>query len=175
MYFYNLINDYKNGDKKSLEVLINHFHPLIKKMSKDLRYEEGSTDLIIFFIELMGRINFTNFRVITDSIIISYIQKSIKNKTIDLCRERIRKNIYFIDVELEEIYEEENSIELDVCFKEYVYNRFSGVQKDVIIFKYIKGYSDVEISDMLKISRQAVNSAKNRALKKVKDDYMDVV
>lgn len=175
MYFYNLISDYKKGDRKSLEVLINDFNPLIKKMSKDLHYEEGCTDLIIFFIELMGRIDFTNFRVVTDSIIISYIQRYLKNKTIDLCRERIRKNIDFIDIELEEVCEDESSIELDVCFKEYVSERFSGVQKDVIIFKYIKGYSDVEISEKLKISRQAVNSAKNRALKKVKDDYMDVV
>ncbi|HBF3254028.1 TPA: glycosylating toxin sigma factor TcdR, partial [Clostridioides difficile] len=47
----------------------------------------------------------------------------------------------------------------------------SGIQRKVIFYKYLKGYSDREISVKLKISRQAVNKAKNRAFKKIKKDY----
>ncbi len=43
------------------------------------------------------------------------------------------------------------------------------------MFKYIEGYSEKEISIILNISRQAVNSAKNRALRKLKDEYKKVI
>ncbi len=104
MYFYNLINNYKEGNDESLEILIDHFHPLIKKISKELEYEEGYTDLIIFFIELINKIKIYNFRMSTDSAIISYIRKSLNNKRIDLNRSYKRKIFKFINIDLEEIY-----------------------------------------------------------------------
>ncbi|WP_343099055.1 RNA polymerase sigma factor, partial [Clostridioides difficile] len=61
--------------------------------------------------------------------------------------------------------------EEDICFFDFILNELSGIQRKVIFYKYLKGYSDREISVKLKISRQAVNNAKNRAFKKIKKDY----
>ena len=48
------------------------------------------------------------------------------------------------------------------------YNK-QALQRDVILLRYYKDYSDREISEKLKISRQAVNRAKNRGLKRLKE------
>lgn len=48
------------------------------------------------------------------------------------------------------------------------FERIIWYSKKSYFYKYLKGYSDREISVKLKISRQAVNKAKNRAFKKIK-------
>lgn len=174
MYFYNLITEYKNGNQSSLEILLNRFEPLIKKLGRNLNYEESSTDLNIFFIELINTIDLSKFNKISDYVIISYIKKALINKKVDLIRKRGR-NFEYCDIEFNELVNESIGIEEDVCFRNYINSRLKGVQKKVIIYKYLKGYSDVEISEILKISRQAVNSAKNRAFKTLREDYRDII
>ena len=41
-------------------------------------------------------------------------------------------------------------------------------EKEIINLRYFKEYSDIEISQKLRISRQAVNKTKNRAITKMK-------
>ena len=49
--------------------------------------------------------------------------------------------------------------------------KLSIIQKRVIVYKYLEGYSDIEISKILKISRQAVNKLKNRGLENIRKNY----
>ena len=51
-------------------------------------------------------------------------------------------------------------------------NCLSQKQKLIMIYKYIYGYSDIEISMLLNISRQAVNRLKNRAITTLKEYYI---
>ncbi|HAQ41984.1 MAG TPA: hypothetical protein DCM73_14895 [Clostridiales bacterium] len=45
------------------------------------------------------------------------------------------------------------------------------LQKKIIVYRYIYGYSSQEIAQKLKVSRQAVNRTKNRAIKVIKTVY----
>ena len=55
------------------------------------------------------------------------------------------------------------SVEVDIILKEAL-NTLTILQQNVIIYKFIIGYSDAEIGDILSISRQAVNRIINRGL-----------
>nr|WP_280955290.1 sigma factor-like helix-turn-helix DNA-binding protein [Clostridioides difficile] len=176
--FYELIILSRSNSAENLQELLITFKPLIKKLSKFLYYEEGETDLIIFFIELIKSINLNNFTKQNDAIIVKYIHKSLLNKMFQLSKKQSRSKLQFLELNenmlnLRNNYPNEYIFEEDICFQEYIFNELSGIQRKVIFYKYLEGYSDIEISIKLKISRQAVNKAKNRAFKKIKKDYED--
>lgn len=173
--FYELIILSRSNSVDDLQEILFDFEPLLKKLSKFLRYEEGSTDLIIFFIELIKKMNLEKFKVKSDGVMVKYIHKSLLNKTFELSKKYSKAKFEFVEFDenilnindhLEKYFFEEN-----ICFDEYIFKELSGIQKKVILYKYLKGYSDKEISIIFKISRQAVNKAKNRAFKKIKKDY----
>ncbi|MGO1042553.1 sigma factor-like helix-turn-helix DNA-binding protein [Clostridioides difficile] len=173
--FYELIILSRSNSVDDLQEILLIFEPLLKKLSKFLHYEEGSTDLIIFFIELIKKMDLEKFKVKSDGVLVKYIHKSLLNKTFELSKRysktkfefvEFNENILNMNDNLEKYFFEEN-----ICFDEYIFKELSGIQKKVIFYKYLKGYSDKEISMKFKISRQAVNKAKNRAFKKIKKDY----
>ncbi|MGX8127957.1 RNA polymerase sigma factor [Clostridioides difficile] len=176
--FYELIILSKSNSVEDLQKLLITFKPLIKKLSKFLYYEEGETDLIIFFIELIKSINLNNFTKQNDATIVKYIHKALLNKMFQLSKKQSRSKLQFLEfnenmLNLRNNYPNEYVFEEDICFHEYIFNELYGIQRKVIFYKYLEGYSDIEISMKLKISRQAVNKAKNRAFKKIKKDYED--
>ncbi|NMS91827.1 sigma-70 family RNA polymerase sigma factor [Clostridioides difficile] len=174
--FYELIVLSRSNSVDNLQELLFMFKPLIKKLSRLLHYEEGETDLIIFFIELVKNINLKNFTKKSDAAIVKYIHKSLLNKTFELSRRYSKTKFKFVEFDenmlnMKNNYQNRCVFEEDICFCEYVLKELSGIQRKVIFYKYLKGYSDKDISVKLKISRQAVNKAKNRAFKKIKKDY----
>ncbi|MCC0627919.1 MULTISPECIES: sigma factor-like helix-turn-helix DNA-binding protein [unclassified Clostridioides] len=173
--FYELIISSRRNSVEDLQEILFTFEPLLKKLSKFLHYEEGNTDLIIFFIELLKKMDLEKFNMKNDGAIVKYIHKSLLNKTFELSKKYSKikfkfvefdENVLNIDIQLDKCFFEES-----ICFYEYVFKELCGIQRKVIFYKYLKGYSDKEISMKLNISRQAVNKAKNRAFKKIKNDY----
>lgn len=174
--FYELIVLARNNSVDDLQEILFMFKPLIKKLSRVLHYEEGETYLIIFFIELIKNIKLSSFAEKSDAIIVKYIHKSLLNKTFELSRRYSKMKFNFVEFDenvlnMKNNYQSKSVFEEDICFFEYILKELSGIQRKVIFYKYLKGYSDREISVKLKISRQAVNKAKNRAFKKIKKDY----
>ncbi|HAU5251243.1 TPA: sigma-70 family RNA polymerase sigma factor, partial [Clostridioides difficile] len=74
--FYELIVLARNNSVDDLQEILFMFKPLVKKLSRVLNYEEGETDLIIFFIELIKNIKLISFSEKSDAIIVKYIHKS---------------------------------------------------------------------------------------------------
>lgn len=56
-------------------------------------------------------------------------------------------------------------------FENTYFLHLTELQRKIILLKYIYGYSDQEIANRLKISRQAVNRAKNRGVKIIRENY----
>lgn len=56
----------------------------------------------------------------------------------------------------------------DIVLTSILIDSLTKQQKYVIAMKFIYGLSENEIAEILKISRQAVNRTKNRALQKLK-------
>lgn len=49
----------------------------------------------------------------------------------------------------------------------------SSKQREVIILKYIKQMTDIEIAEYLGVTRQSVNRLRNRAVEKIKSSYIE--
>ncbi len=161
---FNLIEKSKNDDKEALLEIIYNFKPTIKKFSNQLSYDGAETDLIISLIELVKEINLNKLNMKNDGIMVNLIYNSLKNKTIDLFRKNILRNKVEYGIDLDMI-EDESKKDMEVnIFIHDALNILSSLQRDIVIEKYFKGYSDSEIANRFNISRQAVNRLKNRAL-----------
>lgn len=99
----------------------------------------------------------------------NFIYRSLYNRKIDLYRKNIRRIIEECDENIALLPDRSSSeAETRILFKD-VLKALSTLQRDVILLRYYKDYSDREIAEKLKISRQAVNKAKNRGLKRLKE------
>lgn len=164
---YKSVLQIQNGDKEELMFVVKKFQPLIKKYKRKLNYEESETDLIIALIEIVLSLKLNNFTSYTDGALTKFIHNSISNKSIDLFRKFIHKkeecelNFDIADVSIKDDLS-------DKIFIKELLSKLPNKQKFIIIEKYFKCKSDVEIAHNLNISRQSINRSKNEALKKLK-------
>ncbi|WP_099191015.1 RNA polymerase sigma factor [Tepidibacter mesophilus] len=163
-----LVKKSKDKDKEALTQIINKFKGTIKKFSKQLEYEEAEIDLIIGVIETIGKIKLSNLELKNEGAITNYIYNSIKNKRTELYRKHVKGISKELEINLE-ITEDKTNYQLeDKIFIDNLLNLLTDIQRIILVEKFLKGYSDLEISNKLHISRQAVNKSKNRALKRLK-------
>ena len=165
-----VIRKSKQGNKEALLYIINKFIPLIKKYARILNYEEAETDLIISLIEIIQHMKSSKFNKGNDGMIISYIHNCMKNKRIDLYRKYVKNSIAEVEINLD-ILEGKNYNFEDSLLIEDMLNNVTDLQRKILISKYIYGYSEVVISKKSGISRQAVNRAKNRAVKCIREKF----
>ncbi len=164
MGLYSLIEAAQNKDKQSTVDILSHFHPTIKKLSNGLYYEEAETDLIIVFLELIKSMNIKRFSNADEKQIASFIHKYLKNKSLNLFRDN--KTRYKPCIEANYDLLEDKSIP-NICnslFISLLLDSLIPLQREVIVYKFVYGFSDKEIAKQLKVSRQAINRIKNRAL-----------
>ena len=153
-------------EKTFMLELIKKFNPLIQKYSLllEIDKDDAISELTLEFIEIVnsfpGKKNY-----ISDKYILSYIRKCIRNAYIAKSTETAK---------LKAVYLEDSFDSEPACFQHStvwisdILAALSLTQRKVILLKYYYGYSVVEISKKLSISRQAVNQAKNRGLRKLK-------
>lgn len=163
------IYDYQvNKNKKSLNILLIHFDEIIYNISKKIKYEEAHTDLIIAFIELLDKVNLVKYN--TNEKITKLIIHSLKNKRIDLFRKYILN--YQSDISLNiDILNNNNIYKLDdsKIILEDLFKILSFNQKNVMILYFVYQYTDTEISQILKISRQAVWQIRKKSIMLLRD------
>ena len=148
-------------------------------------FADSKQELTLFLFELIRKIDVSKFPTDDSDTLNRYICVSLRNKCITLAKENyneLNHRIQFED-EVEEVgileqaflkldvqkniqFETIQSVELEEAL-----NGLSPKQKDVIVYKYIYGFSDVEIGKMFNISRMAVNRLKNRAFEILKEYY----
>lgn len=166
--FFEIVENASLGSEDSMMEVIGKFTPTIKKFSRELGYETSETDLIISLINIIKRIKLNTLKLDNDGVIISYIYNALKMKKIDLFRKHVKGIQDELEINLELIKGEDdrnyNDIENKLFVKE-ILQILTKNQRDVLVKKFIEGYSDIEIADNLHISRQAVNKMQNKALK----------
>ena len=144
---FELIEEANNADKNALLKIIFRFNYTIKKFSRDLKYDGAESDLVISLIEIIKEINLLTIHIKSDGAIVNFIYRSLYNRKIDL----YRKNIIRIKEECNENLEllpDRSSIEAEtrILFQD-VLKALSTLQRDVILLRYYKDYSDREISE----------------------------
>lgn len=55
--FYNLLVKAQLGNQEAMLELINRFQPLLKKYARKMEYDDAYEDCVLFFIELIKKIN----------------------------------------------------------------------------------------------------------------------
>lgn len=165
--FYKVISQAQNDDKQAIMFVINKFKPLIGKYSYLLKYDDASSDLIISLIEIIKKMPIhTNENLKIDKFLVGYIASAIKNRYIYLSKKYYKVYLNEITLNLNNI-NIGNSEKFDLDDKIFVWqllDKLSKLQREVLILKFIKDYSDKDICKTLKISRQSVNRTKNRGL-----------
>jgi RNA polymerase sigma factor (sigma-70 family) len=158
----------QNNNKECMLSIIEKFKPLVKKYSNKLNYDGADSDLVISLIETINCIPiYKNAKFNEDKYIVGYINTSIKHKYIQLSK----KNTNIIDKEIEldlniisnhEVMEDWNLI--DTIFLSNLVDKLSSYHKNIIRKIFMYNISEADLAKELKISRQSVNRAKNRAL-----------
>lgn len=170
-----LVEAAQNGDKGAMLDLIKKFMPLFKKYAIKLKYEDAYQDILLYYIELIKRLNLKKLTATKDEILVSYINISIinfyKKKMQKLIVER--KEIVFSDLTEEQVYyadvqsakEDKINVPLEFGMKKILNEN----EYRILYLIYIEGYNTAEIARGLHKSRQTVNQTKQRALRKIKN------
>ncbi len=157
----------QSGSEEHVIKLYNKFLPLIKGYGRKLNYEEAESDFTIFLLEYIKKIDLNKFKNRSDGEIVNYVKLIFKNKYIDILRLIMNKKIETTTLETEFMCND--------CYKnlenEYFFSLIKDlttIQKKIIVGRYFHGYSDNNLSKILKISRQAVYKHRKRALELIK-------
>lgn len=166
-----IIEKFKNQDMGVFETLYDEFKKLIMFYSVKLYYDDAASDLTLFLIELFYQIDLRKFESDDSVSLKKYIAAAIRNQYILLSQQRaiyqkMSNKLYDSIDEYQPAFEER--VSLIECI-----NILSEKQKMIIIYRYIYGYTNFEISALMGISRQAVNQLKNRALLTLKEFLLE--
>lgn len=157
-----LILKIKEQDMAAFPLIFDEFKKLINFYGAKLGYEDAASELTLFLIELLYEINIARFPSNSDEDIHKYIAASIKNKYIALSRAKL-KNTIFENELWEDCCGYTEDFDCRFCFTQGV-SCLNSVQRKIIIYHYVYGYSIAEIAKLLGVTRQAVNRSKNQAL-----------
>lgn len=166
----------KLPDESSCLELVERFEPLLKKYAALIDQEDAFEDLRCFFIELVNKMKFKEVANKSEGHIVNYIATSVYNHYIYLS-----KCSRFSPTLFSELSEEQmafidyiSAYEFDATLSEYFTGNTGLKDREIRILYmyYVQQYSVKEIADHFKISRQAVNQSKLRAVEKIKKALM---
>ena len=156
------IKEFKNQNMQNFGSLYQEFERLILYYSKKLYTDDAVEELTLFFIELITEIDLNKFKNDSSVSLQSYIAVCIRNKFISLSiAEKRRKELRA------DFFEQTMGYSLELDKKISIFSALKILpeqQRKVLVYKYVYLYNDVEIAEILNITRQAVNRLKNRGL-----------
>lgn len=174
-----VINNSQRGDGNATLSLINKFNPLLKKYSRKLYYEDAYNDLLIDFLELLHDMRTDSLQDRSDAVTVSYIATSIHNSYVRRLAwiKRSQTTLLYSELSEQELYDIESICSTTDKYSECDFSAFKQLltasELSVITSIFFRGYTTTETAHLLGISRQAINQAKLRALKKIKILYWD--
>lgn len=162
-------------DISNIMELVDLFNPLIKKYAYLLSDEDAYNDLRLEFIEIIIKIDLNRIKNTQNGSLIAYLEKSFRNEYIKKARRLLSyqcKNYMVGEMPEKEAVKPQTQLsstdyyrELDYLFLDKYLTR---LEFETIILIFYYGYSVLEISKIKKVSRQAVNQLKNKAIFKLR-------
>lgn len=166
-----LIKRFKNQDMSAFSEIYDNFKNLINSYSYKLGGEDYNQELTVFLLELLYDVELSRFMDDCSDGLNRYILVSIRNKYYAMSREKQEYNNFLHNGDINQLYCRPTA-DAKLLIKEML-KLLSKKQRDIIIYKYIYGYSDTELGALLNISRQAVNRLKNRAVEAMYEYYIN--
>lgn len=163
----NKVKNFKAGNKAEFSGIFAEFERLIHFYTNRVGLEDTFQELTLALIEVLADCNPARFA--SDEALRRYIAVCIRNRYI-----LFSKHCCFSDRSLEDCDPADCDTEkAETQFLEDALERLSDKQRLVVVYKYLYGYSDEEISAFLRITRQAVNRLKIRAMEQLRFYYFD--
>lgn len=170
----NLILDILNIQKDTTDLLkvIKKFTPLLLRYSQKLQYEDSFYDLQLVLIQTLISINVKMFE--NDFGLLAYLKKTVYTAYIKISKKHEKDSSmirFYNQMEHKEIemienkyskYDDYSLIELSELANQLTKKEYSTIYR-----YFIKNYSILQIAKQDKISRQAANKNKVRALRKI--------
>ncbi|WMJ77307.1 MULTISPECIES: hypothetical protein [unclassified Sedimentibacter] len=171
-----ILNAVKNNEEKSKLLILEKFRNSIDYYARKLNYYCAKTDLIIFMLTLINKLNLEKFKNFEERTAVKYIQISIKHEYIRLSKKNSYINSHEVLINTDIIdyidkYKEELPSEGSE-FINYMAENLVGNQKKVFLYS-LNGYSNTEISKLIGISKQAVGKIKKRIALKFVEEHQN--
>lgn len=164
-----LIEDMRNKDTQVFLKILTNFEKLIELYAFRLKgYVEDYRQSA--FLELYEVVRVINLERFNDEgeMLSHYLAVCIRNHFFKFSKDIVKGKI--ILAKAIDAYRLEDALdELSKPIFEDARNVLTDLQFRIIVYKYVYRLSDADIADMLKVTRQAVNRAKNRALNILRD------
>lgn len=168
----NLIENYKNGNEESFMEIILAMNPAIRKYAKQLfkmEYEDMHQEMIIALLVATKKIaNYNNeFECITD------LLNALKYRYFELCKQSKRKeNEQHVEDEIlfNTIIDTKNPYDNSTFLLDLKKMCIIGntpVKKKILYFILVDYLKDIEIAQILGVSRQYVNRCKKELFYKL--------
>ncbi|MDZ5713828.1 RNA polymerase sigma factor [Jeotgalibacillus haloalkalitolerans] len=156
------------GERETLE-LLSTFEPVIHKYGRLLDGEDTKQDLKLHLLKAARKMPLEKLKEKNNKVIFSYLAKSLKYEFIRLSKKNSKK------IEIEQAFEVKNVADEAAMNSEIelleMMEVLTAQESFVIECMYVNDLSATELAQYMKISRQAVNQTKNRALEKIKCLY----
>lgn len=169
-----LLEKAQQEDMEAMEELIVRFQPLLRKYARKLGYDDAYEDCLVFFIELIKKMELRKLKGQKDQPAVSYINVSVVNFYKKRIGKMIEKEheIAFSELTKEQRYYIEARMakrEETNGFTELGLDKFLSKEEQMILsLVYAQGYTTAEIARREHKSRQTVNQLKQRTLNKLK-------
>lgn len=113
----------QQGDLSSIEFICTKYTPRIINLSKKLFYEEGKSDLFIFLLKIIHKLDLSIFENRSEEELDSYLNKSLQNECFTLMKKQIKTKVTLISYD-------------DYISNDYYYDEHSNLEK-LDIDKYL--------------------------------------
>ena len=156
-----------NHNSDAMLKIILKFDPLLRKYEKMLCYDVAYADLVIDLMEKIYFCDIEKIKKMSEGQLVNYISRIVRNKSTDL----FRKHSSSINI----VLLEETHIVGDLSDSDSLINFYDMLrplsikQKNVLTLRFVYNFSDIEIGQILHVSRQSVNRIYNRALKNLRN------
>lgn len=159
----------KRGDEESLKIVIQRFENLIKVLSRKYKDEYLETDLTIFLIKLIYKMDDEKVKALHEGALVMYFVNALRYESYRLSKSKEVEKIELIDM-----YAEEDNKYKDTEFDIFLDNLVQGnvltqKQKEILKNKYVNDFSDKQIAIKLSVSRQAVTRMHNTAISNLRN------
>ncbi|MCB8818105.1 RNA polymerase sigma factor [Desulfosporosinus shakirovi] len=168
-----LIAQSQTGDSGATLTLLKKFDPLLRKYAYKLYYDDAYNDLLFDFVEFLYYFRLDRMRNISEGTLVSYICTSIHSnyvKRLTALKKRCDFFPYSALSDSQLYYAEATSSTTDTYFElelTGIENALTESENSIVKMIYLLGYTVTETAFIHRISRQAVNQTKKRALQKL--------
>jgi len=161
-----LIEKFRLGDMEAFLQIYNQFKDLIGFYACKTDDEDTVQELTVFLLELLYDVDIKRFYPDTTDALQRYIAVSIRNKYIALSKKEQKYHNIIKEVNSKDSF----CVDLgyDLVYLRDLIKLLPLKQAMVIVYRYIHGYSDAEIAELLGIKRQSVFNIRKKALENLK-------